>query len=149
MMDHHGSVGSYGARVTTTDDDTNADSGALTVTFRNARTGQRQEFSMDEFTGGHLLHLAVAGCVYNDLFREAIARGITLSHVEVTADGGFDGDPCVSTGIEYHVHIEGDGSAEQLSDLLAYVERIAEIPSAIQAGGRVRLMSKNVVSTPP
>jgi hypothetical protein len=30
------------------------------------------------FTGGHLLHLAVAGCVLNDLYREATALGIDL-----------------------------------------------------------------------
>ena len=29
-----------------------------------------------DFTGGHLLHLAAAGCVLNDLYREAAALGI-------------------------------------------------------------------------
>jgi uncharacterized OsmC-like protein len=140
-------MGSYEARVTTTDDGTKAEARPLTIAFRNQRTGQRQEFSLDEFTGGHLLHLAVAGCVYNDLFREALARGIALSHVEVTADGGFSGDPCVSTGIDYAVHVEGHASAEQLNDLLAHVERIAEVPSAIRLGGEVRLTTANVVST--
>ena len=139
-------MGSYEARVTTTDDGTKAEAGPLTIAFRNQRTGQRQEFSLDEFTGGHLLHLAVAGCVYNDLFREALARGITLSHVEVTADGGFSGDPCESTGIDYAVHVEGHASAEQLNDLLAHVERIAEVPSAIRLGGEVRLTTASVVS---
>ncbi len=74
-----GTMGSYGASVETADDGTSADPTPLVVEFRNARTGQRQRFVLDEFTGGHLLHLAVAGCVYNDLFREAAARGITLS----------------------------------------------------------------------
>jgi uncharacterized OsmC-like protein len=139
-------MGSYEAKVTTTDDGTKAEARPLTVAFRNQRTGQRQEFSMDEFTGGHLLHLAVAGCVYNDLFREAIALGITLSHVEVTADGSFSGDPCASTGIDYTVHVHGDASSEQLNELLAHVERIAEVPSAIRLGGNVRLTSAHVVS---
>src|SRR6202050_1430111 len=31
-----------------------------------------------DFTGGHLLHLAAAGCVLNDLYREAAALGIEL-----------------------------------------------------------------------
>jgi hypothetical protein len=31
-----------------------------------------------DFTGGHLLHLAAAGCVLNDLYREAAAAGIEL-----------------------------------------------------------------------
>jgi hypothetical protein len=31
-----------------------------------------------DFTGGHLLHLAAAGCVLNDVYREAAALGIKL-----------------------------------------------------------------------
>ena len=42
------------------------------------------------FNGGQLLHLAVAGCVSNDLFREAAQRGITLTRVAVTVDGVSD-----------------------------------------------------------
>jgi hypothetical protein len=41
-----------------------------------------------EFTGGHLLHLAAAGFVLNDLYREAAALGIELHRVRVTATGG-------------------------------------------------------------
>jgi len=146
-MDHPGSMGSYEAKVTTTDDGTKAEAGPVAVAFRNSRTGQRQEFSIDEFTGGHLLHLAVAGCVYNDLFREAIARGITLSNVEVRADGAFHGEPCTSTGIGYTIQIQGDASTSALDALVAHVERVAEVPSAIRLGGEVRLTSANVVST--
>ncbi len=29
-----------------------------------------------DFTGGHLLHLAAAGCVLNDVYREAAVLGI-------------------------------------------------------------------------
>jgi uncharacterized OsmC-like protein len=43
-----------------------------------------------EFSGAHLLHLAVAGCVLNDVYREAQHAGLTLSGVRVTAEGGFD-----------------------------------------------------------
>lgn len=35
--------------------------------------------------GGELLYLAVAGCVSNDLFREAQATGIALPRVRVRA----------------------------------------------------------------
>jgi uncharacterized OsmC-like protein len=54
------------------------------------------------FNGGQLLYLAVAGCVSNDLFREARAAGITLTHVRVRVRGDFTGDPPVSEAIEYH-----------------------------------------------
>src|SRR5512144_921134 len=129
----------YEAVVATADDGTLEDGGPLVVEFRNARTRRRAQFSLEEFTGGHLLHLAVAGCVYNDLMREARARGITLSHVKVSADGGFAGHPCASTGIEYRVRVEGDASESDLEQLVAYVEEVAEVPSAIRLGGQVRL----------
>jgi hypothetical protein len=51
-----------------------------------------------DFTGAHLLHLAVAGCVLNDLYREAAGLGV---------------------------------------ELLAVVDRVAEIPRAVRAGAAV------------
>jgi uncharacterized OsmC-like protein len=134
------------ATVETTDDGTSGKSSPLSVDLRNSRTGQRQRFEMDAFTGAHLLHLAVAGCVYNDLFREAMARGIRLTQVRVSADGGFAGEPCASTGITYDVHVEGDATEAALKDLVAHVEAIAEIPSAIRLSGEVRLGRHSVVS---
>jgi hypothetical protein len=140
-------MGNYDATVETADDGTLADPAPLVVELRNPRTRRREQFSLDEFTGGHLLHLAVAGCVYNDLMREARARGITLSQVKVSADGGFAGHPCASTGIEYRIRVEGDASKTDLEQLVAYVEEIAEVPSVIRLGGQVRLAASEVVST--
>ena len=34
------------------------------------------------FTGAHLLHLATAGCVLNDVYREAERLGVSVSMVE-------------------------------------------------------------------
>jgi hypothetical protein len=34
-----------------------------------------------DFTGAHLLHLAAAGCVLNDIYREAESLGIDVSGV--------------------------------------------------------------------
>src|SRR5829696_9189744 len=42
-------------------------------------------------SGGHLLHLAVAGCIFNDLYLLAADRGIRLTDVRVSATGGFEG----------------------------------------------------------
>jgi uncharacterized OsmC-like protein len=140
-------MGSYEASVETADDGSRGEPNPLVVEFRNARTGQRQRFAFDAFTGGHLLHLSVAGCVYNDLFREAAARGITLTHVSVSADGGFAGEPCVSTGVGYRIHVEGDASTAELEQLVAHVEEIAEVPSAIRVGAEVRLLTSEVAST--
>jgi putative redox protein len=93
------------------------------------------------FNGGQLLYLAVAGCVSNDLFREAVAQGIPLTQVRVTVRGNFSGDPAVSEEISYDVEIDGDASPEQLTRLARHVDEIAEIPNSLRRGTRVRLGS--------
>lgn len=140
-------MGGYEARVTTTADSSVGESGPVVVEFRNRHTGQQHEFSMDEFTGGHVLHLAIAGCISNDLFREAKARGLTLTTVRVSASGGFAGDPCRSTGVTYDVEVEGDAPEDELRALLAHVEDVAEIPSVLRHGATVRLASAQVRSS--
>jgi uncharacterized OsmC-like protein len=94
-----------------------------------------------DFTGGHLLNLAAAGCVLNDVYREAAGLGIELNGVRVTAAGGFDTTTWQSTGIDYSVEVSSDASADQLAHLLEVVDQVAEIPQAIRAGARVRRVS--------
>ena len=96
------------------------------------------------FNGGQLLHLAVAGCVSNDLFREAAKREITLTRVVVTVDGGYGGQPVVSTGISYSVEVAGPASESDLVALVNHVDRIAEIPNSLRQGTPVTLDRVNV-----
>ncbi|MBL7253853.1 OsmC family protein [Paractinoplanes lichenicola] len=91
-----------------------------------------------EFTGAHLLHLAAAGCVLNDLYREAAELGLRLGGVRVTASGGFDSESWASTGIAYGVELDTSASAEEQAALIERVDRMAEIPRAIRAGAPVR-----------
>jgi putative redox protein len=93
------------------------------------------------FNGGQLLNLAVAGCISNDLFREAAARGITLHRVRVTAESDYTGQPAVSTPIEYSVEIAGDADDAALDELVAHVNDIAEIPNSLRQGTPVTLRS--------
>ena len=90
------------------------------------------------FTGGHLLHLAAAGCVLNDVYREAAVLGIELNGVRVTAAGGFNTATWQSTGIDYAVEVSSDAPADQLAHLLQVVDQVAEIPLAIRAGTTVQ-----------
>jgi uncharacterized OsmC-like protein len=90
------------------------------------------------FTGAHLLHLAAAGCVLNDLYREAQRMGIDLDGVRVRARGGFDVETWSSTGITYDVDLESDAAPEDLERLLALVDDVAEIPRALRRGTTVR-----------
>jgi uncharacterized OsmC-like protein len=91
-----------------------------------------------DFTGAHLLHLAAAGCVLNDVYREAAALGIEIDGVRVTAGGEFDTESWRSTGIEYSVELASSAGEPALSHLLEVVDRVAEIPRALRAGTSVR-----------
>jgi len=90
------------------------------------------------FTGAHLLHLAAAGCVLNDVYREAGRLGIPVRGVRVTASGGFDPRTWQSTGITYVIDVDSPAPAGDLSDLLDVVDSVAEIPKSIRAGAAVQ-----------
>jgi uncharacterized OsmC-like protein len=96
------------------------------------------------FNGGQLLYLAVAGCISNDLFREARASGIALTHVRVRVSGDFVGEPAVSNEIQYEVEIDGDAPEDRLRALAAHVDEIAEIPNTLRQGTHVRLAHAKV-----
>jgi putative redox protein len=98
------------------------------------------------FNGGQLLHLAVAGCVSNDLFREAAKPGITLTRVAVTVDGDYGGQPATSTGISYSVELTGQAPESDLAALVNHVDVIAEIPNSLRQGTPVTLDRVHVAS---
>ncbi len=89
------------------------------------------------FTGAHLVHLAVAGCVLNDVYREAETLGLAIDGVRVRASGGFDTATWSSTGIEYSVEIASPAAPEEIEELVATVEAVAEIPKVISQGAPV------------
>lgn len=99
------------------------------------------------FSGGQLLNLAVAGCISNDLFREAAKRGLSLSQVIVRASSEYVGKPAISTDITYEVELSGDSPAEQLRELVEHVDRIAEIPNSLRGGTEVRLTAIEVAGS--
>lgn len=90
-----------------------------------------------QFTGAHLLHAAVAGCVLNDLFREADRLGLVLDGVRASASGSFT-DSWESTGVDYRMEVDSRASPTDLAALLAMVDAVAEIPRALRAGALVR-----------
>jgi hypothetical protein len=89
------------------------------------------------FTGAHLLHLAAAGCVLNDVYREAANLGLDLLGVRVSASGGFSTETWQSTGIGYVVELDSTASEGEIETLLRLVDSVAEIPKAIRAGASV------------
>jgi uncharacterized OsmC-like protein len=111
--------------------------GACAVRFPHRWTPDGVTVDAD-FTGAHLLHLAAAGCVLNDVYREAAALGLELGGVRVTAAGGFDTGTWVSTGIDYRVEVDSTASDQQVAELLEVVDQVAEIPRVVRAGAPVR-----------
>lgn len=93
------------------------------------------------FSGAHLLHLAVAGCVLNDIYREAAKLGIQIDGVRVSAAGGFDSETWTSAGITYSVELDSTAITHDLARLLDLVDEIAEIPRAIRAGAAVQRLT--------
>lgn len=91
-----------------------------------------------EFTGAHLLHLAAAGCVLNDIYREAAARSVQIDGVRVTADGNFEDETWQSNGIIYSVEVDSPAPADELAAVVVLVDEIAEIPRALRLGTTVR-----------
>jgi uncharacterized OsmC-like protein len=89
------------------------------------------------FTGAHLLHLAAAGCVLNDVYREAERLGVVVHGVRVTASGDYDTETWQSTGITYSVHVDSPASVDDVEAVLEAVDASAEIPKSIRAGAPV------------
>jgi uncharacterized OsmC-like protein len=104
----------------------------------------RAEVRAASLSGGHLMHLAVAGCLFNDVLRAARARGIEVDELRVSADGGFEGDPLASTGITYEVDLAADAPDEVLRALVAECEAKAAIPYMLREGTSVEASSVTI-----
>lgn len=108
--------------------------GAVQFSHRWTEAGVSVE---SPFTGAHLLHLAIAGCVLNDVYREAQNVGLVIDGVRVTARGGFDTGAWASSGIAYTVEVDSTASPADVEALLRIVDGVAEIPKAVRVGAPV------------
>ncbi len=133
-------AGHYAARIQTADRPLQSSSAVRSVMLARGPHGP-VELDVGNLSGGHVLHLAVAVCVFNDLLGEASRRGVRLHRLTVVAAGEFAAQPAPfhSMGITYCIEIAGDGLEADLRTLVSDVERIAEIPHALRQGATVRL----------
>jgi putative redox protein len=98
------------------------------------------------FSGGQLLYMSIAACWSNDLYREAATMGIELDGVEITVDGDFPARESGSTPITVDVVVRSSAPEERVRELIAEVERVAEIPRAIREGPSITVRAE--VTTP-
>lgn len=89
--------------------------------------------------GGELLFLALATCFCNDIYREAAKRQLVIKSVEVIVTGAFGGEGEPGFDIQYEAIVEGDASEDEVSDLIAYVDKVAEVHNTLRVGTSVTL----------
>jgi organic hydroperoxide reductase OsmC/OhrA len=134
-------MGDYRATVSTVGDATGEDDGGLVVEHHLT---PRAAIDIESWSGAHLLHLAVAGCLFNDILREAPKRGIAIDHLAVTADGGFDTSG--STGIHYAIEVRSSADQADVERLVADMEADAAIPKVVRAGVAVEAVEVRILS---
>lgn len=85
-------------------------------------------------SGGEFLMAALATCYCNDLWREAAARGLALTAVEVEASAEFAAPGLVATDIRYRARIESPAPADRIEALLRETDAVAEVHNTVRAG---------------
>ena len=97
---------------------------------------------------GELLFLALATCYCNDIYREAAARGIevTAVEVEVTGDFGGPGDP--ARNVVYWAKVMGKADVAELEALARHTDTVAEIQNTLRVGAPLKLEKIEVESLP-
>ncbi len=89
--------------------------------------------------GGELIFLALATCYCNDIYREAAARGIEVTGVEVEVSGDFGGVGEPAQNVTYRAKITGKASAAELEALARHTDTVAEIQNTLRLGTPVTL----------
>lgn len=100
----------------------------------------KTEGSGSSVNGGELLFLSLATCFCNDIYREAAKRNMHIDSVEVNVSGAFGKEGEAGSNITYNVHVESsNSSAEQIDELINYVDGVAEIHKTLRNGTSVTL----------
>jgi hypothetical protein len=84
------------------------------------------------FTGLHITHLAIGGCVLNDTLREASKWGIPVDGVRVSVRGAFELEAARFGPIEYVLDIDSTAPRDDVLRLVDHVTALAEIPRALR-----------------
>lgn len=98
------------------------------------------------FNGGELLLLAIGGCYCNDLFREAVKRGMVIKSVQVDVEADWGGEPVRAQRVILTPRIEAEANETEILDLITSTDRIAEIPNSLRLGTPVRLQDPQAIT---
>jgi organic hydroperoxide reductase OsmC/OhrA len=98
--------------------------------------------------GGELLFLALATCYCNDVYREAAKRGIAVERVEVEVEGDFGAEGEPARNVTYRASVAAQADEDQIRELMAHTDRVAEIQNTLRALTPVTLGGIEVISLP-
>jgi uncharacterized OsmC-like protein len=90
--------------------------------------------------GGELLMLSLAVCFCNDLYREAKKRNIVLTGVEVSVSGEFGSEGEPGTKFEYKANVKSEAPCEDIKQLLAYTDTVAEVHNTLRKGVSISMV---------
>lgn len=93
--------------------------------------------------GGELLLLSLATCFCNDLYREAAKRNIEVSGVEVLFEGEFTAEGASGSNFYYSAKVSSDAPDDEIRNLVAYTDQVAEIHNTLRKGVPVLLKDGN------
>lgn len=116
-----------------------AEAGPPSMLVAHHRAGVA-EIRLESLSGGRLLHLALAGCVFGNLLRMAEERGIAVKDASVRVSGDFTEDGA-STGIDCLIDLQGDAPAGELRELAKAAFDDSTVGAALRRGTRVSLAS--------
>jgi uncharacterized OsmC-like protein len=98
------------------------------------------------YSGGELLLLALGACYTNDIYREAMGRGIDVRSVSVEVQGDWGGDPVRAQNVTYTATVEADAPEPAIRELIEHTDRVAEIHNSLRMGTQVTLAGMEAVS---
>ena len=96
--------------------------------------------------GGELLFLALATCYCNDIYREAVKRGIVVEQVEVTVEGDFPAEGAPAANVSYRAKVVADASEDAIRSLMLETDRATEIQNTLRTQTPVNLSEIEAVS---
>lgn len=96
------------------------------------------EIEVDTLSGGHLLHLALAGCVFNNVLRIAGDKGIVVDEASVQVDGDFTDDGH-SIGMECRIDVSGSAEPTKLRALAQEAFDDSTVAAVLRNGASVEL----------
>jgi uncharacterized OsmC-like protein len=92
------------------------------------------------FNGGELLLLAVGACYTNDIFREALKRGVNVKNVQVDVEGDWGGEPVRAQNVTFSARVEATATEAEILDLIRHTDQVAEIHNSLRLGTPVSLV---------